>query len=442
MVRLASLAVSACAALLLSACGGGVRQHVEDYPDRTPKQRGQLDGYKPIGTWQSYHADGTLLSEGVFVDGRQDGRWLYGHPGGQPAGVGHWSFSVQHGWWTRISPEGQVVSAGLMLNGRRHGPWLEAGSIREYGSAISKADGEVRWSDAGAEVIWSAKDAEVSVRAKWGGGPGMLWSETFNQPAVVAAFAEEEAPKAVAENTENNESLIDDKAIPAADLPASSAVEITPVPPAIVYGGFVRAFASSIESRLTGDIAESQRVAQKTNKDDIRKKLPNNGNAKAQLITGMSLPQTRFITGDGGVLDLSQPEKPTLLVIMRGFSGSVCLYCASQTAALADKIDVLEEAGLEVVVLYPGPASTVPIFLDSVKQLHDDPPPMKVALDVNQLLVSGLGIEGELSKPTTLLINTDGKVDWAYVGKDMKDRPTIADFILAGELAQQVNVAV
>ena len=129
------------------------------------------------------------------------------------------------------------------------------------------------------------------------------------------------------------------------------------------------------------------------------------------------------------VIDISQPDRPTVLIIMRGFSGSVCLYCSAQTAAVAELAGDFRTAGVDVIVLYPGSVASVQAFKDSVAQLQDNemsvPLPFRVALDVNQLLVQQLDVRGDLSKPTSLIIDTEGVVQWAYVGADMSDRPSV-----------------
>ena len=53
--------LSLCAFAVLGC--GGVKQHRAFYDDQTLRQTGQLDGYKPVGTWTTYHADGSLASQ-------------------------------------------------------------------------------------------------------------------------------------------------------------------------------------------------------------------------------------------------------------------------------------------------------------------------------------------------------------------------------------------
>jgi peroxiredoxin len=117
------------------------------------------------------------------------------------------------------------------------------------------------------------------------------------------------------------------------------------------------------------------------------------------------------------------------VVVLRGFSGQVCLYCAAQTAALCNRIADIRKAGAEVVVVYPGPAEAVPTFIQAVGNLRKEPPPIPVALDVGLLLVRSLDIEDSLARPTSLVLDRSGKVRYAYVGKTIADRPSVDDLL-------------
>ncbi len=427
------LAVSA--TLLLIAGCGGPRAHSKDWPDRTPQQRGQLDGYKPVGRWQTFHPDGSLASEGDFLDGRQEGRWSYALSGGIPAGTGHWRGGVQHGWWTSYAPDSSLRSAGLMWQGRRVGPWLVDGAVRTHGGETTTTVDTIAWQQRGdAAVSWLVGAATVAVEASWTGS-GSPWHERFTAPAVRDGLAAAlpgaaEPPAPVVATTPSA------PALPEAEIPAEAGVELTPVPPLITYGGVVTWLADGIREDFTGTLPPAGLAPAPPVSAPVAQ-----GDPSAQALIGRPLPQTRFLSSTGGVIDLAKPARPTAVIIMRGFSGSVCLYCASQTAALADAAGTFAAAGVDIVVIYPGPASSIPGFINAVQQLRKDPPPMPVALDVNLLLVSGLGINAELAKPTSLVLRTDGTIAWAYIGTSMSDRPTAADIIAAAQVSQVAAAA-
>jgi peroxiredoxin len=141
------------------------------------------------------------------------------------------------------------------------------------------------------------------------------------------------------------------------------------------------------------------------------------------------LPQTRFMSSTGAVIDLARPKNPVVLCVMRGFSGQVCIYCATQTAAIASNYSAFTRA--EVVIIYPGPTEAVLAFVTAVRALRKDPPPMPIGLDVSLLLVRGLSVEENLVKPTSLINDTNGKVAYVYIGASMADRPSVEDLLQA-----------
>ncbi len=150
----------------------------------------------------------------------------------------------------------------------------------------------------------------------------------------------------------------------------------------------------------------------------------------AAQIEGKALPGVRVLAANGSVLSLTSADGPTAVVVMRGFSGQVCVYCASQTAALADQIARFRERSCRVVLLYPGAVESVPIFLQAVQSLgRDVPPDLGIAIDPDLAFVKALGIEHMLARPTTLVVDRAGSVQWAYVGRGKDDRPGVEEIL-------------
>ena len=88
--------------------------------------------------------------------------------------------------------------------------------------------------------------------------------------------------------------------------------------------------------------------------------------------------------------------------------------------------------GAEVVLVYPGAAETLPAFLDSVRGLREGfVPPFPVVLDVDLAAVKTFRIEGSLAKPTSMILDADGIVRYAYVGKQPADRPSAKELLAA-----------
>ncbi|WP_372366565.1 peroxiredoxin family protein [Candidatus Uabimicrobium sp. HlEnr_7] len=156
------------------------------------------------------------------------------------------------------------------------------------------------------------------------------------------------------------------------------------------------------------------------------KKTPNN-----ELI-GNKFPFLRFVNSNGEVIDLSEftPNKKLVLVVLRGFAGSVCLVCSSQTIALSKHIKKFHEKNAEVILVYPGEIDTIPHFIASVQNVEEGfDLPFPVVLDADLNLVNEFKINGSLAKPSTLIIDEDGIVRYAYVGKHPGDRPAIPSLL-------------
>ena len=134
-------------------------------------------------------------------------------------------------------------------------------------------------------------------------------------------------------------------------------------------------------------------------------------------------------------------QKHLILVITRGYGGSICPYCATQTSRLIANYPKLQAANAEVVVVYPlsKPADT-PKLDDFVSRAVMSLPaaeknvPFPLLLDVELKAVDALGIRKDLSKPATYIFDKEGQLRFAYVGSSLADRPSIK--ALLDQLAQ------
>ena len=72
--------------------------------------------------------------------------------------------------------------------------------------------------------------------------------------------------------------------------------------------------------------------------------------------------------------------------------------------------------------------------LDAFRDIYErtfggELPPYEVLYDPNLEFVQELGIASNLATPTTLLVDEDGIVRYAYVGKHIADRPAVKDVL-------------
>ncbi len=422
------------------------------YEDGAPQYQGSYaPGGLREGSWKSWHPDGKLASEGAYTLDRQDGNWRYWHPDGTPFAAGTFDLGVKHGWWVKRNPDGSPQECGLLVKGLKVGRWTtwNAGqpTVVELGAPV------------GAMALWvgdtwsltGATTATLTVDA--GGVPLTLLLNSDGRtvrtlPEDLSVFTvKQQAPTSLPALTHDLSAT--PQAAPVAltqvssPVPASAPVAAaseaqvelpvaglspTPVIPTILAKGDMSRSAELIQMYTSGpdplraDATDSYYSATWQAKG---------GDPAARKLIGMQLPQERFLSSTGSVIDLKRYQRPVVVVIMRGFSGQVCIYCATQTAAIANSYKRFVEAGGDVVVVYPGPTESVPAFVQAVQTLRKDPPPMDIGLDVSLLLVRGLGIEENLAKPTSLVLDRKGKIAYAYIGATMADRPSVDDLLQA-----------
>ena len=128
--------------------------------------------------------------------------------------------------------------------------------------------------------------------------------------------------------------------------------------------------------------------------------------------------------------------KYVVLVVTRGYAGSICPYCSTQTSRLMAGYPKFQERQAEVVVVYPlETAEHQPKLDDFIKRVHEiqggkpSNVPFPLLLDVGLKAVDTLGIRSDLSKPATYILDCDGNVKYAYVGNSLSDRPSVKSLL-------------
>ena len=158
--------------------------------------------------------------------------------------------------------------------------------------------------------------------------------------------------------------------------------------------------------------------------------------APANRETGGRLPgegQVALLGPDGEQVKISDyAGKPVVLVFNRGFAGFICPYCTTYTAQIAARYDDLKAAGAEVLLVYPTAdedQAKIEEFKAAVEELlaedGSEGMPFPVLLDPGLNCVLRYNIQGDLSKPSTFVLDRDGAIRYVYVGQDVDDRPSV-----------------
>ena len=137
-----------------------------------------------------------------------------------------------------------------------------------------------------------------------------------------------------------------------------------------------------------------------------------------------------FVNHDGEEVQLAdyQGKKNVVLVFMRGFIDHVCIYCQAQTSRLVANYDTFSDLDTEILVVYPGEKSRIENFVQAVSQeqaQEQQEIPFPVLLDTDLEAVKFFDITAELAKPSMYILDKQGKVRFAHVGKTISDRPSI-----------------
>ncbi len=439
------------------------------------------------GLWRTYAADGRIAADAIFYNGVAVGPWR--HPDGSvfdhhvPNGFRSDSHSDAAGEIWGLLPESSVAAVlgadpappfdGVVVVHHADGSGIASSTVLGHGAALVwYPDGSVAASGAipfaHTDGVCTQPDAKgPATTASYADGrlQGDLPAQARELVGRIEDQVEQNRPLAASTQPAAAPAAPVADAAPAPATPAATPSEAAPAgSPTVSLPWF---WTQSEEGSASQAIARYEHGGTNGTPDQSpQPQLPNfwtkheegsalgwiarydNGGGEvtdpysatapprpsSDRLVGQPLPQTRFLATNGGVLDLSSYQnqhRPLVVVVMRGFAGQVCLYCAAQTVALCKHIDEFHAAGAEVVVVYPGPAESAPAFLAAVQSLRKDPVPVPVALDVSLQLVRGLGVEDNLSKPTSLVLDRTGVVRYAYIGQTIADRPSAEQLLHA-----------
>lgn len=158
--------------------------------------------------------------------------------------------------------------------------------------------------------------------------------------------------------------------------------------------------------------------------------------AKSNAPTGAAADPVSFVDTAGRPVRLEdyRGKRSLVLVFTRGFPGYLCPMCTSYTAQIAHRYPEIAAAGGEVLLVFPGSPERVGEFVAAAREiLEQEGPgalPFPVLLDMNLKNVEAFGIQGDLARPSTYVIDRAGRVRFAYVGDLPHERPDV-DSILA-----------
>ena len=138
-----------------------------------------------------------------------------------------------------------------------------------------------------------------------------------------------------------------------------------------------------------------------------------------------------FVNTAGSLITLAEfiGNQNVALVFTEGFNGMLCPFCKTQTSRLVANYEEFKKRDCEVIVVYPGPEDHVEEFVEAAlttEKTQVDKVPFPIVLDKDFAATDYFKIHSMHAHPSTYLIDKQGGIKFAYVGKDMTaDRPSV-----------------
>lgn len=125
-------------------------------------------------------------------------------------------------------------------------------------------------------------------------------------------------------------------------------------------------------------------------------------------------------------LSSERGKNVVVLTFYRGWVGYQCPICMKQAKGIGSVAGEFKKAGAQVVSIYPGTAQQADEFAQKagIKETSRNP----LLVDAHKQAAYAFNVltaDRKEARPATFVIDKDGIVRWAYIGKDAKDRPDI-----------------
>ncbi len=126
-------------------------------------------------------------------------------------------------------------------------------------------------------------------------------------------------------------------------------------------------------------------------------------------------------------------KSPVVLVVLRGYPGYQCPLCNMQVRGFIKKADEFAQAGVQVVLVYPGSGDNLE---QRAKEFLTDkklPENFEMLLDPDYAFTNQYGLRWDAPKetayPSTFLIDQKGKIFFAKVSKSHGGRTNASDIL-------------
>jgi peroxiredoxin len=126
-------------------------------------------------------------------------------------------------------------------------------------------------------------------------------------------------------------------------------------------------------------------------------------------------------------------KSDVVLIVLRGWPGYQCPLCTKQAHDFVSNAEKLKAAGVQVVMVYPGPADALKAHATEFLNDKNWPKDFRFVIDPDYSFTKSYGLRWdaprETAYPSTFIIGKGGKVLFAHVSKHHWDR-VISDTVL------------
>jgi peroxiredoxin len=126
---------------------------------------------------------------------------------------------------------------------------------------------------------------------------------------------------------------------------------------------------------------------------------------------------------------------PVALVVLRGYPGYQCPFCTRQVQDFVEHAKDFADAGLRVVMIYPGPAAEVGQRANEFLANKDFPESFEMLLDPDYKFTNLYELRWdaphETAHPSTFLINKDDEITFSKISGSHGDRTSATGLLEA-----------
>jgi thioredoxin-dependent peroxiredoxin len=126
-------------------------------------------------------------------------------------------------------------------------------------------------------------------------------------------------------------------------------------------------------------------------------------------------------------------KSEVVLVVLRGWPGYQCPLCTSQVHDFVSNAEKLRDAGVQVLMVYPGPADELKAHATEFLADKNWPKGFMLVIDPDYSFTKSYGLRwnapNETAYPSTFIVSKEGKVLFAHVSKQHGGRTKASDVL-------------